>query len=131
MDITKVGIVGGGQMGGGIAEVCAKAGVDTIVVEVTQDRAAAAKGAIEQSMDKAVSRNKLDEADRDSAFGRLTFATDMSALADRDLVVEAIVEDLGVKQELFGDLDRIVESGAAILASNTSSIPITQIAAPA
>lgn len=128
MDIMKVGVVGGGQMGGGIAEVCAKAGVDTVVVEVSQDRAAAARDAIEQSMAKAVSRNKLDEVERDDALGRLTFATDMSVLADRDLVVEAIVEDLGVKQELFGDLDRIVDSESAILASNTSSIPITQIA---
>jgi len=128
MNINKVGVVGGGQMGAGIAEVCAKSGVDTVVVEVSEDRARASRGAIEQSMEKAVSRDKLGSADRDDALSRLTFVTDMGALADRDLVVEAIVEDLDIKRQLFGDLDRIVESESAILASNTSSIPITQIA---
>ena len=114
-------------MGGGIAEVCAKAGVDTVVVEVSQDRAAAAKDAIEQSMAKAVSRNKLDEVDRDGALGRLTFATDMSVLADRDLVVEAIVEDLGVKKALFHDLDQVVKP-EVIIATNTSTLPVVELA---
>ncbi|MGI9585179.1 MAG: 3-hydroxybutyryl-CoA dehydrogenase [Acidimicrobiia bacterium] len=128
MSISKVGVVGGGQMGGGIAEVCAKSGVDTVVVEVSDDRARASRGNIELSMEKAVTREKLDSSDRDSALARLTFATDILVLEDCELVVEAIVEDRDIKRKLFGDLDRIVASESAILASNTSSIPITQIA---
>ena len=128
MGITRVGIIGGGQMGGGIAEVCAKAGVDTTVVEVSDDLAAASRGAIEGSLAKAVERGKLDEEGRDAALARLRFTVDVEALADRDLVIEAIVENLDVKRDLFARLDAVVASDAAILASNTSSIPITQIA---
>ena len=128
MDIDRVGIVGGGQMGGGIAEVCAKAGVDTVVVEVSEKFAERSRTGIERSMDKAVQRGKLADEDMAAALGRLRFSTDRSDLAGSDLVIEAVVEDLAVKQELFGDLDRIVASDRCILASNTSSIPITQIA---
>ena len=128
MDIDRVGIVGGGQMGGGIAEVCAKAGVDTVVVEVSEEFAERSRTGIERSMDKAVQRGKLADEDMAAALGRLRFSTDRSDLAGSDLVIEAVVEDLAVKQELFGDLDRIVASDRCILASNTSSIPITQIA---
>jgi 3-hydroxybutyryl-CoA dehydrogenase len=78
---------------------------------------------------KAVERGKLDEEGREAAIGQLAFATDLEALADRELVIEAVVENLDVKQDIFSTLDRIVTSQRAILASNTSSIPITQIAA--
>ena len=122
MGITKVGIVGGGQMGGGIAEVCAKAGVDVIVVEMTDELADRSKLAIERSLAKALERGKIDEPGRVSALRNLTFTTDLESFADRDLVIEAVVEDLDVKR------DDIVESADALLASNTSSIPITQIA---
>ncbi len=128
MSITKVGIVGGGQMGGGIAELCAKAGVDTIVVEINDDLVDRARTGIHRSLDKAVDRGKLDDAGRSEALTHVTFTTDLSRLADRDLVVEAVVEDVDVKRDLFSRIDQTVESDMAVLASNTSSIPITQIA---
>jgi len=128
VSITKVGIVGGGQMGGGIAEVCAKAGVDVIVAEISAELADRSLTGITRSLDKAVDRGKLDAAGRDAALGRLDFTTDLDALADRDLVIEAVIEDITVKSELFGKLDAIVESDVAVLATNTSSIPVTQIA---
>ena len=128
MSIDKVGVVGGGQMGGGIAEVCAKAGIATIVVEVSDELAAKSRAGIERSLDKAVERAKLDDAGRSAALGLLSFAADVGALAECELVVEAVVERLDVKQDLFARLDEVVISSTAILASNTSSIPITQIA---
>jgi 3-hydroxybutyryl-CoA dehydrogenase len=128
MTIEKVGVIGGGQMGGGIAEVCAKAGVDVVVVEVTDELAERSRRTIEASMAKAVDRGKLDTGARDAAIDRLRFVTDVGSLEDRELVIEAVVERLDVKRELFTRLDAIVASPTAILASNTSSIPITQIA---
>jgi len=128
MSINKVGIVGGGQMGGGIAEVCAKAGVDVVVVEVSQELADRSKAGITKSLDKAVDRGKLDADGRDAALGRLAFTTDLGLFADRELVIEAIVEKADIKRDLFARIDEIVEASDAILASNTSSIPITQIA---
>ncbi len=129
MSIERVGIVGGGQMGGGIAEVCAKAGVDVIVVEMTDELADKSLAAIHRSLDKAVERGKINEAGREAALANLTFTTDLASFSDRDLVIEAVVENLEVKRGLFARIDEIVESPDAILASNTSSIPITQIAA--
>lgn len=128
MSIEKVGIVGGGQMGGGIAEVCAKAGVDVIVVEMTAELADKSRSTIERSLVRALERGKIDEEGRQSALGNMTFTTDLDAFRDRDLVIEAVVENLDVKRDLFARIDEIVHSRDAILASNTSSIPITQIA---
>jgi len=128
MGISKVGIVGGGQMGGGIAEVCAKAGVDVVVAEVSHDLADRSRAGIARSLDKAVERGKLDAAGRDAAMENLAFTTDLDTFSDRELVIEAVVENLDVKRELFSKLDEIVVDSDAILASNTSSIPITQIA---
>ncbi len=128
MSIDRVGIIGGGQMGGGIAEVCVKADVDTIVVEVNDDLVARSKAGIERSLNKAVERGKLDSDARDDALSLLSFSTDRGVLADRDLVVEAVIENEELKHEIFSALDRIVESADAILATNTSSIPVTRIA---
>ncbi len=128
MSISKVGIVGGGQMGGGIAEVCAKAGVDVVVVEVTDELADRSRAGITKSLVRLVERGKIDEAARDAALGNLTFTTDLGLFTDRELIVEAIVENADIKRDLFGKIDEIVEAPDAILASNTSSIPITQIA---
>ncbi len=127
MGIERVGIVGGGQMGAGIAEVCIKAGVDVFVHEINDDLAAAARSRVEKSLGRAVEKGKLDETGRDEALSFLRTGSDLDAMADRDLVVEAVIEDEGIKKALFEDLDRIVESTSAILASNTSSIPITRI----
>lgn len=128
MGFTKLGVIGGGQMGGGIAEVAAKAGVDVTIVEVTDEFIDRSRAGITRSLDKAVERGKLEGADRDSALDRIAFTTDLSDLADRQIVIEAVVEDLDVKKDLFGRLDQVVSSSDAVLASNTSSIPITQIA---
>ena len=128
MSIQKVGIVGGGQMGGGIAEVCAKADIEVIVVEMTDELAARSTASIERSLAKALERGKIDDGGRDAALARLAFTTDLALFADCDLVIEAVVENLEVKRELFARIDEIVQSPDAILASNTSSIPITQIA---
>jgi len=126
--IERVGIIGGGQMGGGIAEVCAKAGVDTIVVEVSDELVNRSRQGIERSLDKAVERKKLDPEGREAALSRLVFATDRAVLADRELVIEAVIEDEALKLEIFSDLDGIVEADDAILATNTSSLPVTRIA---
>jgi len=127
MSIERVGVVGGGQMGAGIAELCAKAGVDVIVHEVTVELAEAGRARVEKSMGKAVDRGKLDASDRDVALGRMQFVSDLFLMADRQVVVEAVVENEAIKTEIFDRLDRIVTDPDAILASNTSSIPITRV----
>lgn len=128
MTIERVGIVGGGQMGGGVAEVTAKAGIETIVREVDAAAAERSRGGIEGSLGRALERGKLDEASHAAALGNLSFTTELDELADCDLVVEAVVEDFDLKAAIFADLDRIVTSPDAILATNTSSIPIIDIA---
>ena len=130
MGIERVGVIGGGQMGAGIAEVCAKAGVEVVVHEVNDELAAASRARIEKSLDRAVDRGKLEAADRDVVISRLVFGSDLSLMADRQLVVEAVVENETVKSDIFGQLDEIVTDSDAILASNTSSIPITRIDSP-
>jgi 3-hydroxybutyryl-CoA dehydrogenase len=115
-------------MGSGIAEVCARAGLDTIVMEQDEAALGAGRKRIEASFDRAVRSSKMSDADRDRAFGRLHFTTNIEDLADRDLVIEAIAENEEAKMELFTTLDRVVTNPAAILASNTSSIPIMKLA---
>lgn len=124
--MDKIGVVGCGLMGAGIAEVCARAGSDVVVVESSQERADAGRGRLEKSLRRAEERGRLDSAD--ATLERIRVVTDLSELADRDMVVEAIVEDEAAKVELFKQLDEIVESQDAILASNTSSIPIMKLA---
>jgi 3-hydroxybutyryl-CoA dehydrogenase len=126
--IERVGVLGAGLMGSGIAEVCAKAGYDTVVREVSDDLARKGIGRVESSLAKAVDKGKLSPADRDAARGRLTPTTRVSDLAECDLVVEAVVENLDAKKELFGELDRIC-ADSAIFCSNTSSLTITELSA--
>ncbi len=123
-----MGVVGCGLMGSGIAEVAAKAGFDVRVREIDDDALEAGKGRIRGSMDRAVKKGKLDESARDEAWERLSFTTEVDDLADRDLVVEAIVEDPEAKNELFRKLDELC-GPETIFASNTSSLPITDMAA--
>ncbi|MEU8135129.1 3-hydroxybutyryl-CoA dehydrogenase [Streptodolium elevatio] len=125
--IRRVGVVGSGLMGSGIAEVCARAGLDVVVREVNPEAARAGEHRVTSSLDRAVRRGKLAEEERDAAVRRLRFTTDLAELADRDLVVEAIAEDEGAKAELFAALDKTVTRDDAILASNTSSIPIMKL----
>jgi 3-hydroxybutyryl-CoA dehydrogenase len=124
-----VGVVGAGQMGSGIAEVSAKAGADVRVYEPTDELIAAGRSRITGSLERATSKGKLSEADRDAALARLTFTTDLADLADRQLVIEAVVENEAVKAEIFAQLDELITDPDAVLASNTSSIPIMKIAA--
>lgn len=124
--LERVGVVGGGLMGSGIAEVAARSGRSVIVAEANQGAADAAQTRIEKSLRRAAERGKLD--DPDAVLSRIGYVTDLEALADRDLVVEAIVENEDAKTELFARLDTIVTSPEAILASNTSSIPIMKLA---
>ena len=128
MNVEKVGVVGCGLMGSGIAEVAAKSGFDVVVREVSTDFLEAGQGRIRKSLDRAVDKGKLDAADRDAAWDRMGFTTDLADLADRDLVIEAIVEDMGAKNELFSALDDLC-GPETIFASNTSSLPITDMAA--
>jgi 3-hydroxybutyryl-CoA dehydrogenase len=127
MSIERVGVVGAGLMGSGIAEVCARAGLDVIVREV--DAAACERGQsrIVGSLDRGVRNGKITEAERDVAVARLTFTTDFADMADRQLVVEAVIEDEALKTDVFRELDKCVTDPAAILASNTSSIPIMKL----
>ncbi len=127
MQITRVGVVGAGIMGSGIAEVSLRAGVDTVLLDIDEVAAARGRQHIEKSLATAVARGKLDEDGRDEALSHLVIGSELELLADRDLVIEAIVEREDIKSTLFGNLDRITGPDT-ILASNTSSIPIVRLA---
>ena len=125
--IERVGVVGSGLMGSGIAEVCARAGLDVVVREVDAGTAEAGLARLTTSLDRGVRSGKLSEEARDEALGRIRVTTDLDELADRQLVVEAVVEDEASKVEVFRALDKVVTDASAILASNTSSIPIMKL----
>ncbi len=126
--IRRVGIVGGGQMGAGIAEVCARAGLDTVVCEADATAARAAHERVAVSLERAVQRGKLDRISAEDALARrLVFSGSLDDLADRQLVIEAVTENAEVKTETFAALDKIVEDPAAILATNTSSLPVMRL----
>ncbi|WP_374122102.1 3-hydroxybutyryl-CoA dehydrogenase [Frankia sp. AiPa1] len=124
---ARLGVIGCGLMGSGIAEVAARAGLDVAVREINDGALDAGRKRLTSSFDHAVRRGKLSEADRDAALGRLTFTTELEALADRDVVVEAIAENEQLKSEIFATLDKVVTRPDAIFASNTSSIPIIRL----
>jgi len=125
--IERVGVVGCGLMGSGIAEVCARAGLDVMVREVDEAAAEAGRARVVKSLDRGLSAGKLTEDERDAAVANLAFTTDLADFADRQLVVEAVVEDEAMKVDIFRQLDVAVSSDDAILASNTSSIPIMKL----
>ncbi|MGA8987934.1 3-hydroxyacyl-CoA dehydrogenase NAD-binding domain-containing protein [Aeromicrobium sp.] len=126
-EIHTVGVVGTGTMASGIVEVFAKAGYDVVYVGRSEDKLQGVVARITKSLDKAVSRGKLDEAGKSSVLARLSSSTEREALAGADIIVEAIAEDIDVKLALFADLDRIAKPGA-ILATTTSSLSITTCA---
>ncbi len=128
MSIHRSAVIGSGLMGAGIAEVLAKAGQDVIVSEVSADASAAGRARIEKSLARAVAKGKLSEADRDAAWSRLRFTTDIGEVADRQLVIEAASENEEIKKSIFAELDAVVTDPEAILASNTSSMPIIRFA---
>ena len=127
MEIRKVGVVGLGTMGAGIAQISVQSGFETLGREVSDELAERGRATIERYLGRAVEKGRLSEADRDAAVGRLTLTTDLSDLADCDLVVEAVVEELDLKRELFAELDRVTRPGA-ILATNTSALSVSEIA---
>ena len=125
--IKKVGVLGGGLMGSGIAQVTAAAGFPTTVREVSEALAAKSRRAIEKTLAKGIERGKVTEAERDATLKNLRFVTDLKELADSDLLIEAVVEDLEVKNSLWSQLDKIAQPDA-IFASNTSSLTIIAMA---
>lgn len=128
MTIERAGVVGSGLMGSGIAEVLARAGLTVVVRDISAEAVAAGRGRIEKSLERGVERGKLSAEERDAALGRLTFTTDLADLADCRLVIEAASENEEIKKAIFAELDAIVKDEDAILASNTSSMPIVRFA---
>jgi 3-hydroxybutyryl-CoA dehydrogenase len=126
--IEKVGVAGCGLMGSGIAEVAARAGFDVLVREVDEAAVEQGRGRIEKSLGRALKKGKISEEDRAGTLDRIRFTTQVADLADRDLVVEAVVEDLQVKNDLFRTLDELC-GDHTIFASNTSSLTVTDMAA--
>src|SRR5262245_10922852 len=114
-------------MGSGIAEVCARAEMDVMVREIDAAAAESGRKRITNSLDRAVRASKMTEGERDAALARIGFTTDLADLSDRQLVVEAVIEDEGLKTEVFTGLDKVMTDSDAILASNTSSIPIMKL----
>ena len=127
-DIARVGVVGCGLMGSGIAEVFARAGLDVRVSEASGEALELGRTRLTGSFDTAVKRGKLTEEERDAALARISFTTELADFADRDLVIEAVAEREDIKVAIFQTLDQVVERRDAILASNTSSIPIVKLA---
>jgi 3-hydroxybutyryl-CoA dehydrogenase len=127
-EIQKVGVVGLGAMGAGIAQLCVEAGVDTVGREVTAELGEKARDRIAHFLTRKVEKGQLEQEARDEAVGRLSLTTELDAFAGCDLVIEAIVEELEPKQELFAELDRICRPDA-VLATNTSALSVTEIAA--
>ncbi len=127
-DIEKVGVIGCGLMGRGIAQVCAVSGYETVVREVNDALLQAGLEAVGKQLNRAVEKGKLESADRDATLGRLAGTVSLEELADCDIIVEAIVEDIEVKKDLFGVLDRQCPA-STIFASNTSSLTVTEMGA--
>lgn len=126
-ETSRVGVIGSGLMGSGIAEVCARAGLDVIVAEVNATALDSGRSRIEKSLARGVKNGKLAEEERDAALSRMRFTTDLADFADRQVTIEAVAEDEGIKTEIFATLDKVVEDDEAIFASNTSSIPIMKL----
>jgi 3-hydroxybutyryl-CoA dehydrogenase len=127
--VERVGVIGGGIMGSGIAEVCVRAGLSVILVETNAAAGEAAATRVQRSLQRAAARGKLEPSDAIAALDRLTCVSDMRALAEREIVIEAVVEDRAAKLGVFTRLIEVVEDPRAILASNTSSIPIVDLGA--
>jgi 3-hydroxybutyryl-CoA dehydrogenase len=128
MTIRKVGVVGLGTMGAGIAQVCAQAGVETIGREVSEELGERGRARIEHYLGRGVEKGRLSGEDKEAALARLATTTELGELGDCDLVIEAIVEDLDAKRGLFQELDRVVGTDA-VLATNTSALSVTAVAA--
>lgn len=129
MESWRVGVIGGGLMGSGIAEVCARAGHQVTVHEIDTAAAEAAMDRVAKSLSRALERGKIEQSEAEAVSARISVSTDLADQADRNIVIEAATENEELKKRLFADLDSVVSDQGAILASNTSSIPITRLAA--
>jgi 3-hydroxybutyryl-CoA dehydrogenase len=127
MAIRKVGVVGLGTMGAGIAQVSVQAGYETVGREVSMELAERGRGTIEHYLGRAVEKERMTGEERDATLGRLTLTTELADLADCDLVIEAVLEELPLKREVFGELDQITQPDA-IIATNTSALSVGEIA---
>jgi 3-hydroxybutyryl-CoA dehydrogenase len=127
MDIRKVGVVGLGTMGAGIAQVSVQSGFETVGREVTPELGERGRATIERYLSRGVEKGRMSEGDRDAALGRLTLTTELSDLSDCDLVIEAVLEELDLKREVFAELDRVTRP-EAVLATNTSALSVAEIA---
>jgi 3-hydroxybutyryl-CoA dehydrogenase len=127
-EVQKVGVIGLGTMGAGIAQVCVQAGFETVGREVSDELVEKARGRIDHYLGRGVEKGRLTAEEKEAALGRLQTTTDVADVAGCDLVIEAIVEDLDAKRSLFRDLDRVVASDA-VLATNTSALSVTEVAA--
>src|SRR5262245_44331940 len=123
MAINKVGVVGCGLMGHGISQICAQAGWDVVVCEIDQAPLDKGMGKIGKQLSRAVEKGKMEQSDADAVLGRITPTLEYGDLADSDLVIEAITEDLDKKLEMWGELDKLVKDDA-FLATNTSSLSV-------
>ncbi|KUN65921.1 3-hydroxybutyryl-CoA dehydrogenase [Streptomyces griseorubiginosus] len=126
--VTRLGVVGCGLMGSGIAEVAARHGMDVRVAESTPEAAEAGRRRVTASLDRGVRHGKLSAEQREQALARLSFTVDLGDMADRQFVVEAVAENLAIKTGVLRVLDKAVEDPAAVLATNTSSIPVVDLA---
>ena len=126
--VGKVGVVGLGTMGSGIAQLCVQAGVPTVACESTMELAERGRGMIERQLARGVEKGRLSEDDKDRTLALLEPVDDVAALAGCDLVIEAVFEDLGVKHDLFGRIEAVV-TAETVLATNTSALSVTEIAA--
>jgi len=126
--VKKIIVIGAGQMGGGIAQVAAQTGLDVVLNDITSELAEHGLAAIAKSLDRSVTKSRITEQERAAVLGRITLSTSLDDARDVDLAIEAAVERMDIKAKIFQDLDRIAPADA-ILASNTSSLPITEIAA--
>src|SRR5438309_3935079 len=128
MEIRKVGVVGLGTMGAGIAQVSVQSGFETVGREVSDDLAHRGRSTIDRYLTRGVEKGRLSQEERDAALARLTLTTELSDLADCDLVIEAVLEELDLKREVFAELDRVTRPDA-VLATNTSALSVSEIAA--
>lgn len=127
MEIKRVGVVGCGQMGGGIVQVCAQSGYAVLVSEINDNLLKKGLAAIESSLDKGVQKERITKRDRDAAFGRIRGTTNINDFADCDLIIEAAVENLDLKKQIFSQIDKVCQKNA-IFATNTSCLPVSEIA---
>ncbi len=127
MDIRKIGVVGCGQMGGGIAQVCARAGYEVVVSEINEELLKKGLGKIQSALDRNVQKERMTQAERDATLARLKGTTDTGDFSTCDLVIEAAVENLELKKKIFGELDKVCPE-RAILATNTSCLSVTEMA---